>query len=285
MKRNQLSIFLKHFSHSAGPKEQCFETLLALKTNARHAGCFTSKAIIAASAIMIASGLFAVQAPKAYAESTAAAQTTQATDDQAQRIQMQATINNLQKTIAELTARVQAKQAAAPARTMTLPQIAAEVQRIAKEKEILAQKVQAYLAAHPQTATVGQAAPADAANASAKIAKIKNEINALTEKLMAQKAGTQTDATIKVETAKPAEKNEKPEETPAGTAGQPAEATAETTKTEPSAPAEGTPEITITPEGDVAANGEKQGITVSTQNPKKGLFQLIGDYIASLFKF
>lgn len=242
-----------------------------------------NKAIIVLSAAMLAFGFWGASASKAYADANTS---TQATDEQAKIAQLKATIDTLQKKIAELTAKVQAKQAAAPVKKMTLPEIAAEVQRIAKEKEILAQKVQAYVAAHPNTATAK--APASTVDTNKRIAEIKKEINALTEKLMAQKAGSQDTAqkeAVPAEVkAEPAEKTQQPEDIASKATDQAAQPV-DNVINEPAAPKDVTPEITITPEGNVEANGEKQGITVTTENPKKGLFQSIADYLASLFKF
>ena len=242
-----------------------------------------NKAIIVLSAIMLAFGFMGASASKAYADANTSAQ---AADEQAKTAQLKAKIDALQKTIAELTLKVQAKQAEAPVKKMTLAEIAAEVQRIAKEKEILAQKVQAYVAAHPNT--VAGKTPASTVDANERIAEIKKEINALTEKLMAQKAGSQgasqnKEAPAEVKT-EPAEKAQQPEDV-ANQASDQAEQPSENAIIEPASPNEVTPEITITPEGNVEANGKKPDITVTTENPKKGLFQSIADYLASLFKF
>jgi glutamine synthetase type III len=236
------------------------------------------KAIIMVTLAVLAGGQFLSQAPKVYAETTGAAQSA---EEQAKLAEMKTTIDILQTAIAELNAKVQTKQAVAQPKAMTLPEIAVQIQRIAKEEEILAQKVQAYVAMNPRSTTVAISTSVPAStgatdtDANAKIAQIRKEIADLSDKLMAQKATGTTGAAetpAKTETAAeiPAEVLEKPAET----------AVVETAK-----PAEGTPEITINPQGEVVQNGEKQSITVSTESSKKGLFQSIADYFKTLFKF
>jgi SLT domain-containing protein len=179
--------------------------------------------------------------------------------------------------------KVQAKQAMTQPKAMTLPEIAVEVQRITKEKEVLAQKVQVYVATHPRTATMATAGitttsiAVSTVEASAKIAEIKKEIADLTDKLLAQKTAANTVAANPTQTTNTAETAvpvETPVQQPSGTV-----------KTDTTAPSQVTPEITITPEGDVAKNGQVQTVPISQDSSKKGLFQSITDYFKSLFKF
>ena len=236
-------------------------------------------AIIMASGVMLASGLFASLAPKVYADTSVV---TQSVDEQAKMAQMKTTIDTLRATIADLTVKVQAKQAMTQPKAMTLPEIAVEVQRITKEEEVLAQKVQVYVAAHPRTATMATAETTTTSiavstvEASAKIAEIKKEITDLTDKLLAQKTAVNTVTANPTQTTNTAE-TAVPVQTPAQPSG--------TVKTDTTAPSQVTPEITITPEGDVAKNGQVQTVPVSQDSSKKGLFQSITDYFKSLFKF
>ncbi|MCX6758799.1 MAG: hypothetical protein NTX14_03765 [Candidatus Nealsonbacteria bacterium] len=236
-------------------------------------------AIIMASGVMLVSGLFASLAPKVYADTSVV---TQSVDEQAKMAQMKTTIDTLRATIADLTVKVQAKQAMTQPKAMTLPEIAVEVQRITKEEEVLAQKVQVYVAAHPRTATMATAETTTASiavstvEASAKIAEIKKEITDLTDKLLAQKTAVNTVTANPTQTTNTAE-TAVPVQTPAQPSG--------TVKTDTTAPSQVTPEITITPEGDVAKNGQVQTVPVSQDSSKKGLFQSITDYFKSLFKF
>jgi len=235
-------------------------------------------AIIMASGVMLASGLFASLAPKVYAETSVV---TQSVDEQAKMAQMKTTIDTLRATIADLTVKVQAKQAMTQPKAMTLPEIAVEVQRITKEKEVLAQKVQVYVATHPRTDTIASAENTttnmaiSTVEASAKIAEIKKEIADLTDKLVAQKTAANTVA------ANPTQTTNTAETAVPSSAQQPSG----TVKTDTTAPSQATPEITITPEGQVVKNGQVQTVPVSQDSSKKGLFQSITDYFKSLFKF
>lgn len=245
-----------------------------------------NKAIYASLAIILASVIFCGFAQTARAESTDAQQSA---DEQKKLAQMRETIDSLQKTVSELTAKVQARQAASQPKKMTLPEIASEVKRIAAEKEILAAKVQKYVAEHPRSTAV--ASTNNNAAAAAQIAEIKQEIASLTEKMMEKKTGESglTDSAKKPQiivtvpdTVK--EATDQPAQNPSDQIVEEAPASG----TETTRPAETTPEITISPEGEVTQNGEKQTIEISKQAPeaeKKGLFQTIADYIKSLFKF
>lgn len=198
--------------------------------------------------------------------------------------EMKATLDSIQAQIAKIadlagTAKPAEPVAAPPAETATdLKAIAAEVNRIAKEKDDLAVKVQLYVAAHPAAESLsesGMASNSENREALATIAALKAQIADLQAKADQKKEVTEValvpDAAVSVA---PSGIVAVPQGAPSGT---------DTTVQSPTTGTSETPAIGQPLQGtaaDTTANAETK-----TAQPQKGLIQSVSDYIKSLFKF
>jgi outer membrane murein-binding lipoprotein Lpp len=204
--------------------------------------------------------------------------------------EMKATLNYIQTQIAELNS-VQAQidlilaktappkpsesSSAPSSQTPDLKSIASEVNRISREKDVLALKVQDYVAKHSAVGSV--AFGSEAGDSAAKVAFIKSQIADLQAKIASKTAGTVMVPKLEVSS------------TPASPANS-GQTAASSPATEPSG-STGAQSSGQTQEGNIQINTQSdaqlgvQTPAAQPQTEKNGLIQSIGDYVKSLFKF